>query len=292
MRWAERWDLLKTTSIEFVRESSLMHGAALSYYSILALIPMMYLAITYVGRIVGNDVVVKIIRGVMKDWVGVEDSSGILSILNEIDFASSSIFLQIAGVLALLFSCSAIFNSLRISLNSFYDIDDYPLERKRVIIHSLIGRLISMAFVLGVTVLIVVLYFATTMFLSFGTKLLSDSELLNSAFVAFIGSAVPVMTNLILFTFIFKFMHDGTVSTIYAVRGAMVTTILLFIGQLLIHYYLSHYFFVANGGVAGTMLVTLVWVYYMSQIIFFGAKYIAVFARMKGFPIQHRAIKK
>ena len=292
MIWKERWELIKNTCIEFVRESSLMHGAALSYYSILALIPMMYLAITYVGRLVGNEVVVQIISGVMKDWVGVKDSSGIFKILNEINFQNSSLFLQIAGVIALLFSCSAIFNSLRVSLNTFYDIDDFPLERKRVIIHNLIGRLVSMAFVLGVTVLIIVLYFGATMFLSFGTQLLSDSEMLSTAFIGFIDNAVPVLTNLILFTFIFKFMHDGKVSTRYAFRGALVTTGLLFIGQLLIHYYLSHYFFAANGGVAGTMLVTLVWVYYMSQIIFFGAKYIAVFARMKGNPIEHRSIKK
>jgi membrane protein len=68
--------------------------------------------------------------------------------------------------------------------------------------------------------------------------------------------------------------------------GALVTTILLYIGQLLIKYYLLHYFFAKDAGIAGTLLILLTWVYYTSQIIFFGAKFTMLYAKMVGQPLQ------
>lgn len=288
MNWNDRKDLVKSTLLEFFKEKSLMHGAALSYYSMLALVPMLYLSITYVGMIVGNDVIVDIIANMLRQLIGVEDVTGIVSFLDEVDFENGSAFLQVFGIIMLLFSCSAIFNSLRRSLNTFYDIDDHKVGGKKAILRNIFARLISLSFVIGGTLLIVVLYFAQALFLSFSTDLLKDMELLSSAFASIVNHGLPILTNLIVFAFVFKYMHDGIVQTRIAIRGALLTSVMLYLGQLLIQYYLANFFFAANGGVAGTMLVILVWVYYTSQIIFFGGKYIAVLSRMKGTPVVHR----
>ena len=265
-----------------------MHGAALSYYSILALIPILYLSITYVGMIVGNEVVVDIISSLLKDYVGIQDTSGILDFLNEVNFEKGNVFLQFVGILALMFSCSAIFNSIRRSLNTFYSIKTNEIARSKLIIRNLIARLISMLFVFGATLLFIVLYFLETIFLSVSQELLINMELLNAFFMTSLNYGLPIVTNIIVFTFIFKFMHDGIVGWRMSFRGAILTSVLLYAGQLLIKYYLSNYFFAADGGVVGTMLVLLVWVYYSSQIIFLGAKFISVLSRMKGNPIVHR----
>ena len=288
MNWEERKELVKSTFLEFFKEKSLMHGAALSYYSMLALVPMLYLSITYVGMLVGNDVIIDVVASMLKQWIGIEDASGIVGFLGEVNFNKGSSFLQVVGILALLFSCSAIFNSLRRSLNAFYDIDDYKAGRKKAIIRNVFARLVSLSFVIGGTLLIVVLYFAETLFLSFSTDVLRNMELLSSVFASLINHGLPILTNLIVFAFIFKYMHDGKVQWRFAIRGALLTSVLLYLGQLLIKFYLTNFFFAANGGVAGTMLVILVWVYYTSQIIFFGAKFIAVLSRMEENPITHR----
>ena len=68
--------------------------------------------------------------------------------------------------------------------------------------------------------------------------------------------------------------------------GALVTGILLYLGQLLIKYYLGNFFFASKGGFAGSFFVILAWVYYSSQIIFLGAKFTAVYARMVDQPIR------
>lgn len=291
MNWQDRKALIRTTFVEFFGEKSLRHGAALSYYFILALVPMLYLSVTYVGMVLGEDSVRQTISSVMTKWIGLTNPETVLGFLDQVDFSKSSIWLRALGILALLFSCSAIFNSLRQSINDFYNIKVPEIGRKRLIIRKLLTRLLSMSFVIGASVILVVLYFAQTIFLGFVTELLKDAEVASTWVLSSINVILPILTNLALFWFVFKYMHDGKVSGKIAFRGSVLTSLLLFVGHWLIKFYITNYFFGAHGGVAGTMLVILVWVYYSSQIIFFGAKYIAVFARMKGTPIQHALSK-
>ena len=106
--------------------------------------------------------------------------------------------------------------------------------------------------------------------------LFQDAHLVEWIFSGLVRHGIPILLNLIIFSFIFKYLHDGVISWSIALRGSLLTSVLLYIGQLLIKYYLVNYFFAFESGIGGTLLITLVWVYYSSQIIFFGAKYIAV----------------
>ena len=282
----KQWNFLKTVIIEFFGEKSFFHGAALAYYAILALVPMLYLSITFFGRIVGHDTMVEIISSILVNQVGIVDVDGVLSILNQVDLGGGNPWLETVGAVALLFSCTAILNSLRRSINEFYNVDHKPEGTKKIIISTIVYRLISMLFILGITVLIIVLYFAQTVFLSLSNQFLESYGAINWFFVTLIHYGIPILMNAIIFAFVFKYLHNGHVKWKMAVQGAMLTSILLYLGQLLIKFYLSNYFFASNGGVAGTLLIILVWVYYSSQIIFLGAKYIAVRSRIKGVPVS------
>ncbi|MBL1279296.1 MAG: YihY/virulence factor BrkB family protein [Fluviicola sp.] len=288
MTWQERKELTKTTFLEFFQEKSLLHGAALAYYAMLALVPILYLTVTYVGRFVGEEKVIDAIGKMLKENVGLEDPSGILSFLGEIDFLSGSVLMETFGILALMFSCTVIFNSLKGSLNVFYNIKKSKIARKKKIVRSLLSRLISLGFIIGITLFIILLYFAEPLFLSLAHKLFESIDVLHSVVSKLIRHGVPIITNMLVFSFIFKYLHDGHVEWRNAFRGGLLTSILLYFGQLIIKYYLTNFFFGASGGVAGAMLVILVWVYYSSQIIFFGAKYIAVLSRMRGCEIVFR----
>lgn len=281
----ERIQLVKETILEFTQEKPMAHGAALAYYALLALVPLLYLSITYFGMILGQKEMIQMISTVVEEYIGLEDISGIIGLLDKVDFDKGSPLLQVVGIVALLFSCAAIFNSIKRSLNDFYDVKVPKLGRKKMILSSILSRLVSMSFVVGTTLIILILYFVETIFLSLSNRFLSDIHMLNWLFSEGARHGIPILTNVILFAFIFKFLHNGNVLWKYAFRGAIVTSGLLYLGQVLIKFYLSNYFFASGAGVAGTFLVILVWVYYSSQIIFFGAKYIFVLSRMKGVPI-------
>lgn len=282
----DRITLVKETILEFVQEKPMAHGAALAYYALLALVPLLYLSVTYLGMFLGQEEMIKMISTVVEEYIGLEDISGILGLLDKVSFDQGSTFLQVIGIIALLFSCAAIFNSMKRSLNEFYDVEVPKLGRRKMILSSIVSRLISMSFVVGATLVLLILYFIETIFLSLSNQFLTDLHMLNWVFSGVARHGIPILTNVILFTFIFKFLHNGNVLWKYALRGAVVTSGLLYLGQVLIKFYLSNYFFASGAGVAGTFLVILVWVYYSSQIIFFGAKYIFVLSRMKGVPIQ------
>ncbi len=97
---------------------------------------------------------------------------------------------------------------------------------------------------------------------------------------------LAIISNIFIFWLIFKFLHDAFVPWKIALAGSIFTSILLYIGQLLIKYYLTNYFFARDTGLAGTILVILVWMYYTSQIIFLGAKFTSVYAQKLGKPLQ------
>ncbi len=286
MTLKERWTLVKQTIVEFLQEKPMAHGAALAYYALLSLVPLLYLSVTYLGMFLGQEEMTKMISTEIEQYIGLEDVGGILGLLDQVSFEQGSAFLQIIGIVALLFSCAAIFTSMKRSINEFYDVEVPKLGRRKMILSTIVSKLISMVFVVGATLILMVLYFVETVFLSFSDQFLEGLNMLHWLFSGAARLGIPILTNVILFMFIFKFLHNGKVLWRNALRGGIVTSALLYLGQVLIKFYLTNYFFASGAGVAGTFLVILVWVYYSSQIIFFGAKYIFVLSRMKGTPIQ------
>ena len=283
-----RKNLVISTFKEFIAERSFLHGAALAYYAIFALVPILYLSIDIFGRVVGHETMVKIIEDFLTVQVGLSDVTGILEFLGQLDLGGGNIFMEVIGMIALMFSSTALINSLRRSMNDFYDLDKLTGSRKKLIVRSALFRLLSMLFITGTTVLLVIFYFAETIFLSIGNDLLANHDFLNTVFTYFAQHGIPLLANGIIFSFVFKYLHDGKVVWRRAIQGAVATSVLLYLGQLLIQFYLTNYFFAASGGVVGTVLIILVWVYYSSQIIFLGAKYVAVKSRLMGDPIRLR----
>lgn len=286
MTFSDLKEIVKSTFKEFAQERPFLHGAALSYYALLALIPMLYLSVMFFGVLVGHDTMHQIIETLFRDQIGLEDVSGITSFMESMKLSGRGGFMEIGGTVALMFSCTAILNSLKKSINEFYDLERRKLNRKKRIVKGLISRLMQMVFIVGATVLVIAIYFGETIFLSIGDKYFEGREFITWFFGAVAKHGLPILMNIILFSFLFKYLNDGIVKWKNAIIGAVVTGLLLYLGQLIIKFYLMNYFFGSNGGVAGTMLIILVWVYYSSQILFIGAKFTAVYSRYKGTPIE------
>lgn len=285
LSWLEIWQLTRTTFVEFFQEKSFLHGAALSYYTIFALVPLLYLAFATFGKVVGNQKMVEIIGKLLKEKVGVQDVGGILDFLNGVDLEKGSFILNTVGIVALLLSSTALLASLRGSINEFFDIERKFENNKRLIVEHLLSRLVSISLLTLMGIVIVVVYFAQTLLMSFGSTLFQDVQAVNWVIINVFQHALSITSSVIIFTFIFKYLHDGVVEWKLAFGGAIVTALMMYFGQLLINYYMGHYFFAKDGGIAGSMLVILAGMYYSSQIIFFGAKFTAVYARKVGRPI-------
>lgn len=282
LSWSEIGVLIKNTFIEFFKEKSFFHGAALSYYTIFALVPMLYLSFATFGKVVGHETMVEIVGKMLREQVGVKDVNGIISFLNEMNLEKGSLFLNAAGIIALILSSTALLMSLRGSLNDFFDLEKVFDNKKKMIVDTIVSRLISVSMLAVFGVIVIVLYFAQTILISLGNEIFQETNAISWMFMEFTQHGISILTNLLIFTLIFRYLHDGVVMWKLAFGGGLMTAILLYFGQLLIKSYLAHYFFAKDGGIAGTLMIILLWTYYSSQIIFFGAKFTAVYAKTVG----------
>jgi len=275
------WLLIKNSFVEFIRNKSFIHGASLAYYTIVALVPMLYLSFISIGKILGQEALIEIVADVAKEQIGITDVTWLVEALTIIDLGKGSFALQVVGIIILAFSASAIFSSLRTSLNVFFDVE--VIEQKRSIFNGIIARGVSFLMLTLVAVVVIIFYFLETAFVSFGAELFGSGP--NDFFINGFAHFTSLTSNVIIFLFMFKYLHDGKIDWGIALRGSIFTATLVYLGQLLIKYYLINFFFASGGGVAGTIMAILAWMFYSSQIIFLGAKITMVYARMIGRPI-------
>jgi membrane protein len=292
LTWSERWILIKDTIGEFTIDKGLFHGAALSFYTIFAMVPIIYLAVSTFGFFIGQSTILGIVRQILTEQVGVEDVSGIMDFLISIDFAKDNFFLRNIGIIALLISSTAIFISLQYSVNFFYDIERIFTSKRKQFYSNLLSRVLSFGFLAFFGAVIIVTYFTQLILISFGHQLLGETSYFSAVSLEVLRHVVGVLSKVLIFSFVLKYLHDGIVSWRLAWVGGFVTAVLLHLGQLIIQYYLSHFFFAKDGGLAGALLVLLGYMYYSSQMIFIGAKFTAVYGRMVGEPIRVKESKK
>jgi membrane protein len=281
--------LVKDTVKAFIEERGLYHGAALAYYTVFAMVPLLYLCIVYFGKIIGQDMMLHIIEDLLKTKVGIQDVGGIMDFVSTLNFEKSNWWMELFGVGVLLVTCSAFVVCLKHSINDFFDLEISYSSKKKQLVKTLIFRGISMILIAASTLLIIVFYFAQTILVSLSSEFFNNVYWLDIVMSNIMRHGMALLSNAILFALVFKYVHDGYVKWKLAIWGALITSILLYVGQLLIKYYLFTFFFGGkSGGVAGTLFVMLAWVYYSSQIIFFGAKFIAVYAEKIGKPIRFK----
>ncbi|PKR81576.1 hypothetical protein CW751_03360 [Brumimicrobium salinarum] len=286
LTWSELLELTKISFKEFFKGDSFMHGAALAYYAMIALIPIIYLAITSFGLIVGQDQVIKIVGNLLETNMGIADVSAFTDLMYKWEFGKGGTpFMQVVGIIALAFISTAMFNSLRKSLNSFFGI--IPIKHYNAVLEELVKRLLSVGLMAIFAMIAIVIYFAQSILVAIGAKMLSDGSFFQEVLFSILEHISILAINFLVFTLVFKYLHDGIVKWKLAMAGALFTAILLYGGQTLINYYLANYFFAADdSGIAGTIMAVLTWIFFTSQIVFLGAKYTSVYARMVGMPIK------
>jgi membrane protein len=280
-------ELLKDSVNGFIDDRAMYMGAALAYYTILALVPMTFLLISLFGTFVGKNEIETIIQDLFKSNIGLSDSSLIVDLVEQMQWSGTGFLAKLFGIVALLVVSSAFVVYFKHSINELFGIRKKFENRKKKILNKIVFRLISMGIVGGVAVVVISFYFIQAFVISSLDQVVTGNSSLEFYALQFVKHILSVGMNLCIFMFIFKYLHDGYVRWKLAFFGALITAVLLYLGQLLINYYLLHFFFAAkSGGVAGLLFIILAYVYYSSQILFFGAKLIAVYANKIGKPIK------
>ena len=284
--WYAILAVFKESIIGYFSEGAFFHGAALAYYTLFSFVPIVYLSTSIFGRVVGKENMQTIIIDLLQNQIGISDTKGLMDFLNSVNFDKPSLFLEIVSIGILLYGCSAFLVSLKRSINEFFDISKKKRHEENIIMDIIGFRFLSVAYLAIFAFIIILLYFLQGFIFYAFTNYLHYKNGFVDFTLEFFQHLISIFSNILIFTIVFKYIHDGFVPIKLAIKGAFVTSVLLFLSQLLIKYYLQNYFFLGNMGIAGSLFIFLAWVHYSAQIVFFGAKFTSVLAERDGIKIK------
>jgi membrane protein len=268
--------LLRETFTQWLEHKAPRLAAALAYYMVFSLAPLLVIAIATAGAIFGEEAARGEIVNRIGGFVGQDAASVIEKAISNASRPDLSNVASLISVAILFFGASGVFAQLQDALNTIWSVQPRP---GRVIKQFISKRILSFAMVLGLGLFVIL-----SLILTAAISALSQLELLPGfPFLwKFLSSAVSFGLVTLFFALVFKFLPDAKVAWSDVWIGAIITSILFAIGRSLLGWYLGKTSFASTYGAAGSLIVLLAWVYYSAQILFLGAEFTEVYARKFG----------
>jgi membrane protein len=276
------WSVVKETASDWQDDKAATLAAALAYYTLLSIAPLIVLAVAVIGLAFGEDAARGQISEQIGGLVGAQAGEAIEAIARNASAPEAGVISTVIGIVVLLFGASGVFGELQTSLNTIWEVEPKPGRGIKGLIKD---RFFSFTMVLGVAFLLLVSMILNAAIASLGRFLegaLPGGEALWSVLNVVISLGVVTL----LFALIYKVIPDAKIQWRDVWIGAFVTALLFSIGKLLVGLYLGKSTFVSSYGAAGSVVALVVWVYYSSQIVFLGAELTQVYARRFGSGIE------
>lgn len=253
-------------------------GAALAYYTVLSLAPLLILLIALAGLVFGEEAARGQLYGQIRDMVGADGATAIEGMIQNASKPANGITASIIGFLTLIFGASSVAAELRASLNTIWN---KPMDPNAGIKDLVKERSYSLAVVLGCGFLLLVSLVISSV-LAAGGKWMSGMLPLPEVVLQAFNFVVALAVITGVFAVMFKYLPDADIQWRDVFFGAAFTAVLFSIGKLAIGLYLGKASFGSTYGAAGSVIIVLVWVYYSAQILFFGAEVTQVYACRHG----------
>jgi membrane protein len=254
-------------------------AAALSYYTLFSLAPLLIIAIGVAGLFFGREAAQNQVVETLQGLVGQESARAIQAIVEKAgERPSAGGFSAGFGVVMLLFGAGGVVGQLQLSLNKIWGVAPKAGSTLWSFIRQ---RFISFAMVLGIGFLLLVSLLVSALLGALTTILRGGLE-----DIAIVGQILDLAVSLIfitlLFAMIFKYLPDAEIDWRDVWVGAALTALLFILGKWLIGLYLGSSGVTSVYGAAGSIITVLLWVYYSALIFFFGAEFTQVYAREYG----------
>jgi membrane protein len=272
------WKLFKDTLAGWREDGVSQHAAALAYYTVFSLAPLLVIAVAVAGLVFGAEAAQGQIVGTLSGLVGTEAASAIQDMIAAARKPSSGIIATVIGIGALAFGATGVFAQLQESLDAIWEVKPKPNRGFKGVIKS---RFLSFTMVLGVGFLLLV-SLAVTAALSALGDWVGASLPIPEAVLQILNFALALLVTTALFAAIYKVLPDVTIAWRDVWVGAVATAVLFSLGRLAIGLYLGKSGVASSYGAAGSLAVILLWVYYSAQVLFFGAEFTRVWAETYG----------
>jgi membrane protein len=280
--WHDIRFLLDESSDAWNKHKAPRLGAALAFYTLLSLTPLLLVVVAIVGLIFGHPIAQREIVRQVQMLAGAQGAKAADALLQASRSSAQGIIAAIIGLLTLLFSASGVMIELRDALNTIWEIPTPKVTGiKWKILAYARERLLSFAMVLSIGFLLVVSLAISSWISALGVvsaSVLPSTEIL----LHVVNSLVSLVVIAGLFASIYKVMPDVQLEWRDVILGGAVTSLLFTIGKFLLGMYLGKASFASTYGAFASIVVLVIWMYYSAQIFFFGAEFTRSFANCYG----------
>ncbi len=271
--------LLRETFREFIADNAIKLSAALSYYTIFSLPPLLIIIISLCGIFFGDQAVRGEIFGQINGLVGSQAAMQIQETIKNVKLSNSNTFATTIGVIILIIGASGVFAEIQDSINYIWGLKAKP---KKGLVKFLKNRLMSFSMIGSVGFLLLVGLIVNSLMDVLNKRLLGYLPK-DTVYLFYTANTILVFIIItLLFTVIFKTLPDGKIVLRDCVIGGSFTATLFMIGKFAIGAYLGSSAVASIYGAAGSVILILVWVYYSAIILYFGAEFTKVYAHTHG----------
>jgi membrane protein len=262
---------------EWSEDDALSLGAALAYYTIFSMAPLLVLVIAIAGLVFGRDAAQGEIVGQLKGTIGDAGAKTIEDMIARASQPASGITATVISLVTMFFGASTTFGQLQSSLNKIWDVK----RSRRGVRGQVQRRMVAFAMILAIGILLF-LTLAASAALSGAHGWLDQYFPVLSEVLPLVNATLSFAVVTALFAMIFKVLPDTRIEWRDVWAGAAVTAILFTIGKAGIGVYLGRAGVTSVYGAAGSLVLILLWIYYSAQLLFLGAEFTEVWSRRRG----------
>lgn len=279
MNFHRFYSLAKKSVTAWIDDYAPSMGAAISYYTVFSIAPLLLIVIAVAGFVWGREAVQGEIVGQLSGLIGEEGAKGIQALIESANKPAKGLVATVISVVVLLVGATTVFAELQSAMDRVWDVP--PAKKASGIWGTLRARLLSLGFILGLGFLLLISLVIGAGVAAFGgwaNGLLPGWEIL----LQIINTVVSLGLATLLFAMIFKLMPQASVSWRDVWVGAAVTAVLFEVGKALIGLYIGKSSVTSSFAAAGSLVVLLLWVYFSAQIFLLGAEFTWVYAHEHG----------
>ena len=270
------WALFRDAALRWVNHKAARLGAALAYYSVFSIGPLMLIAIAVAGLFFGAEAVRGQVSGQLTGLLGESGAKAVETMLAGASHRQEGILATVIGIITLLFGATGVVVQLKDALNSVWEAETPARSGVWGFVRSYI---VSLAGVLGLGFLLLISLLLTAA-LSAGANVFAP--FLPEVFLHIFSFLIGFTVSSLLFAMMFKWLPDTEIGWRDVWLGGIVTAALFEIGKFLIGFYIGKQGLELTFGAASSIVVLLVWVYYSAQIVLYGAEFTYVYATRYG----------
>lgn len=282
--------VIKTAITLWLDRSAIIYAGALAFFTLFSIAPVVILAVQVIGLVLSTDTAMAQIMDQLRETIGPEAAQAVFDAVQRTNVDHSGLVPTVISLVAMAVGATTVFAQMQRSLNNIWDIA--PKPTRNTVLALLKSRLTSLTVVLSIGFVLLVSLFLSVVLQSV-MVFAQDWLPVPGELMVGLETLVSVAVITLLFATIFRVLPDAVLSFRDVFSGALVTAVLFIVGRFLIALYLSHTATASTYGAAGSLVLLLLWVYYSSLILLFGAAFTRAHTEARGVDIRpnHTAVR-